>query len=73
MFLGGFALALLYVALFDSLGLFSPALAWPFTAVVIAAIALAAVLVESLPFPDLDNLTITAACLVLGWLWLSPA
>jgi phytol kinase len=69
MFLGGFALACLYIWLFGVLGLFTPAPRWPVTALGIGVIALAATVVEALPLADVDNLTITATAILAGWLW----
>lgn len=65
MFAGGFVLALAMVAVFQRAGLFVPGLA-PAAAASIAGIALACAAVESLPLPDVDNLTISATAIALG-------
>lgn len=67
MFAGSFGLAFSFLALFSGLGYFSLALGR--TAWVTGAIALAATLVEALPYKDIDNLTLTAVAIGLG-LWL---
>jgi phytol kinase len=69
MFAGSFGFGLGFVWLFNSLGNFQPPLALGATTLKIAVIALAATLVEALPFQDIDNLTTTAVALALG-LWL---
>jgi phytol kinase len=61
-FIFGFGMLLVFTAF----GNFDPALAPGPTAAQVAAIALAATAVESLPFRDVDNLTITAAAVGLG-------
>ena len=66
MLIAGFGFAFVFVALFNSLGLFGPGLGLSDAAWKTGLVALAATLVEALPIRDLDNLTITAAALVLG-------
>jgi phytol kinase len=63
-FLGGWALSAFILAVFVAAGVF-PA---PFTSYLpgITLVSVAGALVESLPFEDIDNLTITLAALVLG-------
>ncbi len=67
MFLGSFVFGFGFLALFNALGYFSLELGW--TAIATLAIALAATLVEALPYRDIDNLTLTGVAIVLG-LWL---
>jgi phytol kinase len=66
-FLGGLALALVVLWAFEQFGVFSGAYA---KVGVLALIALLAAAVESLPFSDVDNITITIVAALLGWLWL---
>ena len=63
-FVGGWALALLVVAIYGYAGVsgFSSAN----SLLPIAIIAFGVMLVESLPFKDIDNLTITIAAVILG-------
>lgn len=63
-FFGGWVLALLVVAIYGYAGVsgFSSAK----SLLPIAIIALGGMLVESLPFKDIDNLTITIAAVILG-------
>lgn len=68
MFLGGWLVALAVIAIFVSAQVF-PA---PFSIYIIpiTIIALAGMLVESLPFKDIDNITVTLAAVILGhWLF----
>lgn len=65
-FLGGWLLTLFIFAIYVWAGAFSgpiarflPPVTW---------IALGATLVESLPFKDIDNITITLACVLIGYL-----
>ena len=63
-FVGGWALAILVVAIYVSAGVFgssSPSYFLP-----VAIIAFVGMLVESLPFKDVDNLTVTLAAVVVG-------
>jgi phytol kinase len=70
MLAGGFLFAFGYVALFNAFGDFQPPLELARAAGVIAAISMAATAVEALPFPDVDNLTLTATAIGLGLWWL---
>lgn len=70
MFAGGFLFAFAFVAWFDSLGYFQPPLDVMRVAGVIALISLVATAIEALPFRDIDNITLTAVAVVLGWWWL---
>jgi len=66
--LAGFAFACIFVALFNQWGVLDPR--WGVSEVVwkTAVIAAAATAVEALPLRDIDNLTTTAAAVVLGLL-----
>jgi phytol kinase len=66
MFLGGYLLALAMVAVFQAASALVPGLAFRAAAVSIGWIALGCTLVESLPLPDVDNLTISVTAVVLG-------
>lgn len=69
MFLGSLTFSLAMLGWFGALGYFSFPLGW--TPVLrVGAIALAATLVEALPFKDIDNLTLTATGVGLGMLCL---
>jgi phytol kinase len=65
-FIGGWILSTLILFVYVSLGVF----AGPFTGylVPITVIALVATAVESLPHRDVDNITVTAAATLVGWL-----
>jgi phytol kinase len=68
--LGGFAFALAFVALFHALGVLQPSLDMTAAWGKISMIAAAAMVVESLPLRDVDNLTTTGVALALGgWLF----
>ncbi len=69
MFGGGYIFATGVVMLFAALGNYTLAHALPHTLLALAAVTLAATLVEALPLPDVDNLTVTATAL-LGGYWL---
>jgi phytol kinase len=69
MLVGGFVFAAAFVALFNLLGDYQPALPMQATMLKIGAISLVAALVETLPLLDVDNLTITASAVLMG-LWL---
>lgn len=71
MALGGFVFAFGFVWLFNVLGNFRPALGLAPTASAVAVIALAAALVEALPLPDVDNLTLSLTGVVLGLVFFS--
>lgn len=66
MFLGGWLCAAALLAIYSAAGLFSLPTAFYFGP--LALIALAGVLVESLPIQDLDNITVTLAAALLGHL-----
>ncbi|MEW6402259.1 MAG: phosphatidate cytidylyltransferase [Chloroflexota bacterium] len=65
-FLGGWLLTLLVFAVYVWIGAFSG----PMTRFLLptAIVALVGTLVESLPFKDIDNLTVTLAAVITGWL-----
>ena len=69
MFAGSFVFGLGILALFNLLGDFEPSLNMVRTAGSVAVVSLIATAVESLPFHDTDNITITVASIVSG-LWL---
>jgi phytol kinase len=64
MFLGGWTFAVAVVAVFANLGYFPGTLGQYLPGITL--IALAGTTVESLPFRDVDNLTVTATALVIG-------
>ena len=66
MFLGGWAFALGFVALFNGMGVFQPVLDMGSATLSITLIALAATIVEALPLRDVDNITTTAVAVLLG-------
>jgi phytol kinase len=66
-FFGGGVLALLVVAIYISVGVFAGSIGDYFLPITI--IALAGMIVESLPFSDVDNLTVTLVAVLLG-IWL---
>jgi phytol kinase len=68
MFVGGFLFAYGYILLFDAFGDFQLDPAPAFGAV--ALISLVAAVVESLPFHDVDNITLTVVAVVLAMWWL---
>ncbi len=72
MFLGSFIFAFVFVALFNALGYFKPALDPGTSAIAVGIISLVATLVESLPFRDIDNITTTLAALVTAWVLIVP-
>lgn len=70
MFAGSWLFAFVFVVWFAALGYYTLAGPLGDTAGRVAMIALAATLVEALPFRDIDNLTVTAAAVLLGaWLF----
>lgn len=71
MLAGSFGFAFGFLALFNGLGNFIPPLDLGAAAGAVAVIALAATLVEALPFRDIDNITVTLAALGLG-VWFFP-
>lgn len=66
-FAGGWALAVLVVAIYISAGVFAGSLGSYLLPITV--IAIVGMLVESLPFKDVDNFTVTIAAVVSG-LWL---
>jgi phytol kinase len=66
MLLGGWVLAVLILGVYIASGVFVR----PFAGVLlpITLIALAGMAVESLPFADIDNITVTLAAVILGYL-----
>jgi phytol kinase len=66
MLLGGWTLSFLVLAFFTSMGVFSE----PLSSYVlpITLIAFVGMLVETLPIKDIDNITITASAILLGYL-----
>lgn len=66
-FIGGLALSLLILAVYVTVGVFPG----PFESYLLSllVIALVSTLVESLPYRDVDNITMTLAATLLGW-WL---
>lgn len=66
MFLGSFVFGFGFLAFYNALGNFDPMLSLTATAVSVGIISLVATLVESLPFHDIDNVTITVTALILG-------
>jgi len=70
MFAGSYLFGFGFLALFNAFGNFAPPLDLAATAAAVAVISLAATAVESLPFHDIDNVTVTLAALGLGLLLL---
>ena len=66
MLLGGFVFALVFVALFQGVGMFDTGLPGSALAARLGIVALLCTLVEALPLRDIDNLTVTAAAVGLG-------
>ena len=64
MFLGGWLLALAVIAVFVSSGIFASPIG--IYLLPITVIALAGMLVESLPLKDIDNITVTLVAILLG-------
>jgi len=65
MFLGGWIFAILILAIYIAVNVFSG----PFRAYLpaLTLIAVVGTLIESLPFKDIDNITVTLAAVILGW------
>jgi phytol kinase len=65
-FIGGWLLTLVIFGIYVYLGTFSG----PMTRFLlpVTLVALGATLIESLPFKDIDNITITVACAIIGYL-----
>jgi len=68
MLAGSFVFGFGFVALFNGFGDFLPPLNLASAAAAVGVISLAATVVESLPFQDIDNITTTVAAIVLGLL-----
>lgn len=66
MFIGGWIFSMIILAIYVAAGKF-PNL-WPSYFTAITIIALAGTLVESLPLKDIDNITITATAVMLGYM-----
>ncbi len=64
-FLGGWSLALLVLSVYVAAGVFAAPFAYSLLPVTL--IALLAAAVESLPYKDIDNLTLTVAAALLGY------
>jgi phytol kinase len=69
MFGGGFVFALIFVFAFNAWGYFYQPVAFPSALYAVALISVVATVIESFPFQDIDNITITLAAISLG-LWL---
>jgi phytol kinase len=67
MFGGGFLFAVIFVVAFN--GYFYQPLTFPSALYAIAIISVVAAIIESFPFQDIDNITITLTAISLG-LWL---
>ncbi len=72
MFAGSFIFAFFFIALFNALGYFYPALDLASSAIAVGIISLVATLVEALPYRDIDNITTTLAAVVTAWLLIVP-
>jgi phytol kinase len=68
MFVGGWVFAIAILAIYVSLGKFLG----PFSNYILAItlISLIGAIVESLPFKDIDNITVPAIAVILGYFWL---
>lgn len=67
---GSVLLATAMLVWFRTLGLLSPTQPLQSVIAAIAAIAFVATLIEALPFPDIDNLTLSCVAILLGLWWL---
>jgi phytol kinase len=67
MLLGGLLFGLVFTGLFQWAGTYAEPLSTARLVAGVAVIAVAGALVEALPFDDIDNLTITATAVLLGW------
>ncbi|UCD98432.1 MAG: phosphatidate cytidylyltransferase [Chloroflexota bacterium] len=65
MFLGGLTLSILLVAIYTGAGIFSPPVLDFIPTIVL--ISFVATLVETLPIRDIDNITVTASAILLGY------
>lgn len=66
-FVGGLIFSLLVLWVFNQFGVFTGAYAQLSTLALIAAVA---TMVESLPYADIDNLTISLLAAMLAWWWM---
>lgn len=66
---GSFAFGFAFLALFNHVQNFHPVLDLATTARNVAVISIVATIVEALPYRDIDNITLTAVAVGLGW-WL---
>ena len=62
---GGLILSLVILAIYSSIGIFDTTLVDLIPAILI--ISLLATIVETLPLPDIDNITVTATAVLLGY------
>lgn len=69
MFIGSFTFGFAFLALFNHFQNFHPTLDLVTTARNVAAISFVTTIVEALPYRDIDNITLTAVAILLGW-WL---
>ena len=67
MFVGGWVLSVLVVWIFSAAGVFSQPIQTYLLPITV--IALAGTLVESLPLKDVDNITVTLAAVIIGYLF----
>jgi phytol kinase len=65
-FLGGFVLSLVIMYIYSSVGVLSEI--FKSHLLVLGVIALVGTLIESFPFKDVDNITVTIATAAVGWL-----
>jgi phytol kinase len=65
MFAGGFLFGLFILGVYRTAGYFSGA--WPHYLPALVLVALAGTVVESLPFKDVDNITVTVTAVILGY------
>lgn len=72
MFVGGFSFGLAFLLVCNQSGWFTPALTPGQTTFSVAAVALVATLVESLPVTDIDNVTISLSAIGVAWLLIEP-
>lgn len=65
MFLGGWIFTIVILAIYIATDVFTPPLSTYLPAITL--IAVVGTLIESLPFNDIDNITVTLSAVVLGW------
>ncbi len=68
MFFGGWIFTMAVMAIYVSLGKFAGPFSNYFTGITL--IALVGAIIESLPYKDIDNITVPAAAVILGYFWL---